>query len=109
MSSDPIISHGRGGNIPLQSRTLILLFESIANASPPHSGAGNIERDEKAYADGEIVREGPLGDRTFFLFLDELSSLVLKLSHKTCLGSKKTFLLPRFVLQYSFPASNKRC
>ncbi|KAF6230007.1 hypothetical protein HO133_004345 [Letharia lupina] len=38
MSSEPIVSHGRGG-------------------------AGNIEHDEKAYTDGEIVREGALGDQ----------------------------------------------
>ncbi|KAL6715792.1 hypothetical protein ACLMJK_006753 [Lecanora helva] len=36
--SAPITSHGRGG-------------------------AGNIAPDEKSYADGEIVREGPLGDQ----------------------------------------------
>ncbi|KAK3178966.1 hypothetical protein OEA41_001104 [Lepraria neglecta] len=36
--SDPIVSHGRGG-------------------------AGNIAPDEKNYTDGEIVREGPLGDQ----------------------------------------------
>ena len=36
--SDPIVSHGRGG-------------------------AGNIAHDEKAYTDGDIVREGPLGDQ----------------------------------------------
>lgn len=36
MSHDPVISHGRGG-------------------------AGNINPDENAYTDGEIVREGPLG------------------------------------------------
>ena len=38
MSSDSIVSHGRGG-------------------------AGNIAPDENTYADGEIVREGPLGDQ----------------------------------------------
>ncbi|KAL2041405.1 hypothetical protein N7G274_005787 [Stereocaulon virgatum] len=38
MSSDPIVSHGRGG-------------------------AGNIAPDQKSYTDGEIVREGPLGDQ----------------------------------------------
>ncbi|CAD6564261.1 MAG: hypothetical protein ASARMPREDX12_002604 [Alectoria sarmentosa] len=29
----------------------------------PSDRAGNIEHDEKAYTDGEIVREGPLGDQ----------------------------------------------
>lgn len=37
-SSSPITSHGRGG-------------------------AGNIAPDEKAYTDGEIVREGALGEQ----------------------------------------------
>jgi len=37
-SGSPIISHGRGG-------------------------AGNIAPDEKAYTDGEIVREGSIGDQ----------------------------------------------
>lgn len=38
MSGAPITSHGRGG-------------------------AGNIAADETPYTDGEIVREGPLGDQ----------------------------------------------
>ncbi len=38
MSNEPIVSHGRGG-------------------------AGNIEPDSKTYTDGEIVREGPVGDQ----------------------------------------------
>ncbi|KAL9099039.1 MAG: hypothetical protein Q9163_005405 [Psora crenata] len=37
-SNDPIASHGRGG-------------------------AGNIAPDRNVYADGEIVREGPVGDQ----------------------------------------------
>jgi hypothetical protein len=38
MSNEPIVSHGRGG-------------------------AGNIEPDSQIYTDGEIVREGPVGDQ----------------------------------------------
>lgn len=36
--TDPIVSHGRGG-------------------------AANIRPDDQAYADGEITREGPVGDQ----------------------------------------------
>ncbi len=63
MSSDPIVSHGRGGNTPLALSISLRLSRPSLTHSPPASGAGNIEHDERAYADGEIVREGPLGDQ----------------------------------------------
>lgn len=64
MSSDPITSHGRGGKHILSSYTNPRKIQTTANSFLScASGAGNIERDEKAYTDGEIVREGPLGDQ----------------------------------------------
>lgn len=57
MTGDPIVSHGRGG-------------------------AGNIAPDETRYTDGEIVREGPVGDQGDGAYSTGVSpSLLSKTSH----------------------------
>ena len=55
--TEPLVSHGRGGEdlTPVRSA-----FSPCTDGSP---GAANISKDSTLYTDGDIVREGPIGDQ----------------------------------------------
>lgn len=52
--TEPLVSHGRGGEVPL--------FYKRDNYSLL-SGAANIRKDTTQYVDGSIIRQGPQGDQ----------------------------------------------
>jgi hypothetical protein len=73
MANEPLVSHGRGGENPFYAP---LLLHSLSHPLTPQlplknssekanipTGAANISRDDTPYTDGEIVREGLVGDQ----------------------------------------------